>query len=291
MHYLLLSILSSLIILVIFKVLGRRKTDIFYPIVINYIIAAAIGFVMEGNSERFSALPSQPWIIHGMVIGVLLIVTFYLIGSSTQKAGMTVTSIAGRMSMIAPIVYSLVFYDNDLHFLKISGILLALAAVFLSVYKKKDRVSDSGSLTYLMPFLVFAGMGLIDTLINYCEKEFKPDYAFFTSVLFAISGILGLMIGLVRRIKLKGFIEKNALVGGILLGIANYSSIFFILKFLGENYFERSIVFGINNIGIVLLSVLIGLGFFKEKLNPLNWIGVGLSIAAISVLMLYEKLV
>ena len=44
---------------------------------------------------------------------------------------------------------------------------------------------------------------------------------------------------------------------------------------------DSSVIFGVNNIGIVALSVLIGLWFFKEKLLFLNWLGILLSAVAL----------
>jgi len=50
---------------------------------------------------------------------------------------------------------------------------------------------------------------------------------------------------------------------------------------LESNVFDSSIVFGINNMGIVVLSVIIALIFFSEKLSNLNKAGIVLSILTI----------
>jgi multidrug transporter EmrE-like cation transporter len=44
---------------------------------------------------------------------------------------------------------------------------------------------------------------------------------------------------------------------------------------------DSSIVFGINNTGIVVLSVLTGYLVFNEKLRMINYLGIMLSIIAI----------
>jgi len=76
---------------------------------------------------------------------------------------------------------------------------------------------------------------------------------------------------------------------GIALGISNYGSLYFIIRALNHqtnngNTFDGSIVFGINNLGVIALSVLIGLLFFKEKLLKINWIGIIISFIAIYIL-------
>jgi uncharacterized membrane protein len=40
-------------------------------------------------------------------------------------------------------------------------------------------------------------------------------------------------------------------------------------------------VFGVNNMGIVVLSVLLGLLVFREQLSALNWSGIALSALAL----------
>jgi uncharacterized membrane protein len=45
--------------------------------------------------------------------------------------------------------------------------------------------------------------------------------------------------------------------------------------------FESSTIFTINNVAIVLLSTLLGIILFKERLLPKNWIGIALAVISI----------
>jgi hypothetical protein len=73
---------------------------------------------------------------------------------------------------------------------------------------------------------------------------------------------------------------------GTLLGAVNFGSIFFMVRTLNYSSpegkgFDSSLVFGVNNLGIVTLSVVVGLWVFRERLFPLNWMGIALSGLAI----------
>jgi multidrug transporter EmrE-like cation transporter len=57
--------------------------------------------------------------------------------------------------------------------------------------------------------------------------------------------------------------------------------VFFFLKALASKTIDSSIVFGINNVSIVILSVLIGIIIFKEKVNKINIAGIASAISAI----------
>ena len=48
---------------------------------------------------------------------------------------------------------------------------------------------------------------------------------------------------------------------------------------------DSSLVFPILNIGVVVLSALIGWGYYKEHLSKLNWLGVTLAITSIYILI------
>ena len=83
-------------------------------------------------------------------------------------------------------------------------------------------------------------------------------------------------------VKKQGFKMRNVIYG-LSLGIPNYLSILFVLKSL--NKMDSSLVFPILNIGVVVLSALIGWGYYKEHLSKLNWLGVILAITSIYILI------
>jgi len=70
-------------------------------------------------------------------------------------------------------------------------------------------------------------------------------------------------------------------LGGFLLGIPNYFSIYFFILALRIDGLDSSSIFIINNVSIVLLSTLLGIVCFKEKISPKNWIGIGIAILSI----------
>ena len=48
---------------------------------------------------------------------------------------------------------------------------------------------------------------------------------------------------------------------------------------------ESSSAFTLNNVGIVILSTLFGLFIFKEKLIIKNWLGIGIAVVSIILIM------
>lgn len=291
MIFLFLSISSSTLIYVLFKLIERYRVINFSAIIVNYIVACIAGFFLSGSSPYSSHIFTQKWLPIALVVGVMFIVMFYLIAKSTQKAGVAVTTVAVKMSVVFPIAFSIWYDSNDmLSVLKLFGILLALIAVYLTVYKKSDKGFDYR--TILLPAILFFGMGIVDSFVKFAQSEFiSNDLAStFSAVVFANSLIVGLLILPFNKPALKSIVKLKTWVLGTILGLANFGSMYFLILALNHINIDTgqqatgSVVFGINNIGIVALSVFIGLIAYKERPSIVNWVGIALSGVAIIIL-------
>jgi drug/metabolite transporter (DMT)-like permease len=253
-------------------------------ITVNYLVAYLIGQMIDPNNP-ITAL-GEKWIWVAAIIGVLFIIFFFIIGISSKIAGIAITTVASKMSVIIPILFSILFFHENIVALKIIGICLALVGVFLTVYQKNDSKVKQNILNIILPLVLFVGMGLIDSLLKYTQDAYITDEksAFFTSSLFGISFLTGLIYTFFRKDLMLSYLNKNIYFFGTLLGIVNYGSIYFLIRALNSNIFESSIIFGINNVGIVVLSVLLGILIFKEKISKINIIGILSSILAIATL-------
>jgi drug/metabolite transporter (DMT)-like permease len=292
MHFLILCILSSTGIFIVFKSIDRFSLPSLPVILINYLTATLLGLLLTSYPLQVSSLTGREWFPLSVVIGVLFIVMFFLVAYSSRKAGISITTVASKMSVIFPIVFSMIIDTSDrLTLAKGTAILCTLTGVALTVYQPKTRKTDWSSV--YIPLLLFAGMGLVDSMVKYAQHRYVTDaeVAPFSSVLFLNAFISGLIVvGLMPRYY-RSFL-KGAIWGwGMLLGAVNFGSVFFLVRALnylqpGGSSMDSSVIFGINNVGIVTLSVLTGLLIFREKLRAVNWVGIGLSAIALILFML-----
>jgi len=281
MIYLLLCVISTAGIMVVFKIAGRHNLDTFRIIVINYFVAAALGFSIDKFPGRGDI--SAEWLPMAIIIGILFIVMFFVIALSTQKAGIAVTSVASKMSVVIPIVFSIFYFKEPTGILKITGIIMAMIAVFMTSYNREKSKKRGLQVIYL-PLLLFLGTGLIDSLIKYTQevKLTRESTIMFSSILFSISAVTGVIFSFFRRTgSRKNENYLKVLLAGLVLGIVNFGSLYGIIMALDSNFLDSSIIFGINNMGVVVFSVILALAFFNEKLNLLNKAGIALSIITI----------
>ena len=280
MIFLLLSILFSTGLFVIFKYFGIYKIDVLKAIFVNYIVAFSMGFFFAERQIPISEIYLEAWFFGALFLGVLFVSIFFVMAMTAQKNGVSVTSIAGKMSVVVPVIFGIILYNESVTFLKIVGILIALVAVYLS--SVKDGQSEKKG-TLLFPILLFIGSGVIDTTLKFIQQNYvaPEDVSIFSGSLFGIAGVFAFFILIIKTIRKRESFGYKNIIAGIILGIPNYYSIIFLIKALQNENFESSTLFTINNLAIVVVSTLVGLLFFKEKFSIKNKIGVAMAILGI----------
>lgn len=282
MIYLLLSILSSSIIFVVFKLFKRFEINTLQAIIANYFIACSVGYFGFIEDADISEIPTKPWFFGTLILGILFIIVFNLAAITTQRSGLSVVSVATKMSVAIPVLFGILYFNESTGILKILGIILALIAVYLTSIKANIGVAIKKK-NLIYPILVFLGSGTIDTLIKFIESGYvnKTDVALFSTTIFAIAGTIGVIVLIYQKTKGTLKITGRNIIGGIVLGVPNFFSIYFLVLALRNDMFDSSTIFTVNNVAIVLVSTLLGIILFKEKLITKNWIGIILAIISI----------
>lgn len=285
MIYLLSSIISSTLIFITFKTSEKYKANLIHIITINYLVATILGFSANKYEFSFSNLLEFDWLPIAVLIGILFLLMFYLIGYSTQKSGVAVTTIAGKMSLVIPVIFSIIYYKEKLGFLKLSGLVLATTGVILASFKPITR--HKNAFLIFLPLLIFIGSGFTDSVVKFTQESYITDNLalLFSSFVFLSALILGIFTSFVIKHDTFKSFTKHEIIAGATLGLANFGSLYFFILALDKSKIDSSIIFGLNNISIVLLSVLFGRTIFNEKLTTLNYAGISIAITAIVILM------
>lgn len=289
MFYLIIGITCNVALLLILKSFQKFNVASFPAIVVNYFVAGGISVLFtHPKTVYFEA--SHLWLV-SFVMGALFVCVFYLISLTVVKNGVSVTTVANKMSVVIPVILAFIIYKDSPHLLKIAGIILALLSVFLvsSSGKTKDAPFKGSSGKFLLPVVVFTGSGIIDALVNYVQKKIvhsEVETACFLGLTFFAAGLIGI-VAFVLFYKDKAAINsRRTLLAGFILALPNYFSIYFIMKAIDANFIESSVLYPILNVGVVLGSTLGAYLFFSEKLSFKNRAGIALSVLAIALIAL-----
>lgn len=288
MLFLLGSIILTSYLTLWFKVIERFGISNSQVIIFNYFTCVITGSFVNGHFPVNEQTVSQPWFPWAMAMGAVFILLFHLVGFTTQRIGVAVTSVANKLSLVIPFIFSIYLYNESATILKISGIIVAILAVLFTCWPQKEQVNRKVSMPLLIALtvLLFLCSGMLDTMIKYVEHTFisdanKNDYLV---TAFTSAATIGLLLLSYLYISGKQIFDKRAVLAGIALGIPNYFSIWCLVQVLKKYGDNSSAIIPINNMGIVLFSTVVAWLVFKEKLSPINWIGILLSLIAIGLI-------
>ncbi|WP_431121610.1 EamA family transporter [Flagellimonas flava] len=284
---LLFSILCTTTIFVVFKLFDTYKVQTPYAIVVNYVVACTVGLLLYEGTINVSSITQSSWFVGAMGMGVFFILIFNLMARASQVAGVTVASVATKMSLVIPVVIGMILYNEKLSLFQGLGILLALAAVYFTSIKENSLVISKKAL--VLPLLVFLGSGIIDASMKYFEERHldSKEVAIFSAMVFGFAALSGFVFIGYKAAQETIKINYRNVLGGIILGVPNYFSIFFLLRALQNENFSSAAIFTINNVAVVMLCTLLGILMFQERLSIKNWGGIALAVLSIVLVALF----
>lgn len=277
---LVLCIVACSLLVIGFKIFDKLKVSSLQAIVMNYGVAGFIGAITEPQTITIFTKVNEWWFINGCVLGAVFMINFYVMSLSTVKIGASVTSVASKMSLVITVIFGFIYFGEPATIVKIIGIFLALVSVFLIVQLNADKIDKR---FVLLPIILFLGGGFIDISLNFNQVVHLKNggSGLFSTVVFTAAFLTGCIFLGFQIVKKREKLALKNIIAGIILGIVNWFSIYFLLLTLKDPRWDSSTVYTIVNIGILLMVVLTGVMVFREVLNRKQWLGVLLAFIAI----------
>jgi len=258
---LLLTILCSTSIALILKQNDTRQGHPVLLLAGNYFIAAVIGgiYILLAVDPVFSLQT----FIFGMMLAVLFVLAFFAFAKSVSVAGTAMAAVSSRLSVIVPILLSVLFFKETPSHWQLLGFLFALITILLFYRSLKGNDKKPGHLRdYLYLLGVLLGIGINDFFMKVFQHwRGEQEKPFFLFMIFFFAFLY--TFGYVHLKKIS--IDRNtALLGGV-LGIPNIFSSYFLLSALAV--LPGIIVYPVTNIGIIVLTTFAAALLWKERLN------------------------
>jgi len=286
----LLVIIATGGVFLTFRAFEKWGVDRFTAIVINYGVASGLGWTLAGGVPMMKASYEMPWFFVTAIMGAGFLYLFNLMAKCTAELGVAVSSIASKLSLVIPVAIFLIIDPNDtLSPLKAIALLLAVIAIMLSSRGDDSKHPSNSNWSFLLPIIIFIGSGAIDLIFAWYSSPLfvpNPQYAMaFTAVPFSVAFILGIIIWTYRNGVRKAPASKD-LLAGILLGVVNFGSLFFLLGAYGIQDIDKSVMIPGVNIGVILFSTIGAVVIYKDSPSKITWAGLAIGLVSIIILMI-----
>jgi len=157
----------NVLLLVIFRLYKTYKVDTFQAIVFNYLTCVTVGSFVLGKFPLNAGSVQQEWFPYSIALGVLFITGFNILAKTVQVFGVTLSSIAQKMSLVMTVCFTILFFSETVNFPKILGILAAVASIILINIPKKGLDLEDMNLKkmWYLIVLTFLISGIIDIIL------------------------------------------------------------------------------------------------------------------------------
>ncbi|WP_436869729.1 EamA family transporter [Acinetobacter courvalinii] len=267
----------SVLVSIVLKYLKAKGFDVFQMIAWNYLTASILCYYWFKTDLTHISFNHTPWWLI-LVLAVLLPSIFLCLAKSLQFAGILKTEIAQRLAVILSLLAAYFIFGEQFSQIKLIGVFLGIIAILAIIFGQATEQASKGInlKSALFLFSVWAGYAAIDVLLKYSsslglQSAVTLNLAFIGAFVLSIAYI---------TITQPNWQPKNIFTG-LVLGILNFANIALYVK--AHMLFKETpaIVFAGMNILVVVLGVLSGVIFFRERLQAYTWIGLVSGIVAV----------
>lgn len=286
MHFIVLSVVCSVVVSVLLKLAPRFDVDVRQAIAGNYLVATLLtGALLDPHPSLLELPVAHPaWRVL-LALGVLLPSMFWVLAWSVRRVGVVLTDAAQRLSLLLPLIAAFSLFGEVFTWHKGTGMAIGLVAIACIVARPRGSGSGvEGVRGWWLPLIVFAGMGAIDILFKRVAQLTGTPFADVLLATFVLAFVLSMLAMVWLYARGRAHWRWRNAGGALLLGVFNFGNIVFYVQAHRHLASDPALVFSAMNIGVIVLAALVGVWAFRERLGWLNYAGLVLAVAAVLVL-------
>ncbi|MGB3367778.1 MAG: SMR family transporter [Acidaminobacteraceae bacterium] len=297
MIYLILATICSAMIALIFKYTENSHSDRYVITSSNYFIASVTSLFLILGKKLFAGIKmdtsfviemklaltsdyilspysSIVWgALVGFIAGAFCFLSFIYYQRSVNENGVSITGTVGKLGILIPMIFSIIFWKEYPSYIQWIGITLSLFSILI-VNLSRESIKTFDFKLILILLFAFGGLTEFSSKIyqKYALNDYKDIYLF-------VRFFVAFIISFAYMFKMKSRITKKDIYIGFIVGIPNLLTSYFII--LALDTLKTSVVFPLFSAGSIVLINIGGVLIFKETISRKNKVATLLIIFAL----------
>ncbi len=287
--FLILTVFMASVNSMLLHKIPKRASIISFNMICSAVWVAVL-FAVNGFSLQLNA----DVLLWGVLYGVVQMLFLFFKTKAMSSGLVSITTLIGNCSLILSTFVGAFVWQEKISVLQIIAIAVLILSFFCCTYQKSQSKSSKKWVFYCVLFFVFAaGVGIIFKV--YSKLHQSGDQTGDMMITAAMVMIILLLVGRIfenRAIKVADASDtkteetnpeklwnKNTIFIAILCGLL--SCVYNRLNIDLSGMFESAVFYPCFNGGTCLVSAVLSVIFFKERLKPIQVIGLIIGITAV----------
>ncbi len=221
-------------------------------------------------------------VIYGVIYGVLLILSQWMFTLALSLGSTSVCSVVYSLGFILPTVSGALFWSEPFTVLNFIGLILAVFVILLTVKKGEGekKAGKSFAAFILIAMTASGGLGIMQKLQQAGSAKDERSLFLIIAFVFAFLGSAAALLLSKKGEKPRASLIIYPALTGLCFGGAN------LLNTILAGRMKSAVFFPLQNISTILLSTLLGILIFREKLTAKTAVIIALGAATVVVFSL-----
>lgn len=279
MIFLVLAMCGSAAISLTMKAFRAQRGNRYGMLLGNYITCVIVGFLMLGDPGLLLR-GSVTSLVLGVIGGVFFVANLVSMQSSIRQNGAGLSAAFAKLGLVVTLGVSVLCFGERATPMQLAGIALVFAALLL-IHGGGGKAGENRSFLLLLLVLFTGGAGDVMSKV-FDELGTAAEGTLFFFWLFLTACLLTSALALREKRRTGAKLLWKELASGILVGIPNYFSSYWLLLALGS--LPAVLVYPVASTGTILLVMAASALLFHEKLTRRQLAGILLILAALVLL-------
>ena len=229
-------------------------------------------------------MPSAYTVIMAVIFALVTAATQYFGLQALRCGAMSLTTFIQGSSLLLPTFFGFLFMNESASPLFWMCLVLLLIAMALVLIAGRENVRPKWVVLSFFAFVSMGGIGIMQSLHQ--SSAYRDELIPFLQIAFALCALFNLGGQLLCKkegepaFRLRSGTTVMAVGSGAAMGAVNLINLYL------SGVMDKHIFFPIVNGGLIFLTTIAAVIFFREKLRPRQWVGLALGIAVLAVIAL-----